>query len=93
MSAAAIFPCRRLLQLLRAMENKGIRVCGRSFTLAMAACLEGHRDRRTEGGLENPPEADLHLSAAALSLFDRLVQAGETPTSSTYALALKVRRV
>lgn len=79
--------------MLQEMENKGIHVCGQSFTLAMAACLEGHRDSYTGTGLKGPPKADLQLSQAALSLFDRMVAEGETPTASSYALALKVPRV
>lgn len=79
------------------MKDKGVRLSAQSFTLAMAACLEGHRDRpRAEiedGGRHEgrPPAADLRLSKAALSLFDRLVGAGEAPNGSSYALALKVR--
>lgn len=87
-------------QLLSEMREKDIHLSARSFTLAMAACLESHRDRRVEvdeAGLQDqqrkgqPPAADLRLSEAALSLFDQLVEAGETPSASTYALALKVR--
>lgn len=88
-----MFPRHRLLQMLREMESKGIHVCGKSFTLAMAACLEGHRDNHTGTGLKDPPEADIQLSQAALSLFDRMVSAGEAPRASSYALALKVRRL
>lgn len=73
------------------MESRGVQVCGRSFILAMAACLEGHRDRDVEADLDGPPEADLRLAEAALSLFDQVVEAGHRPTGSTYALALKVR--
>lgn len=81
------------------MREKGVRLSARSFTLAMAACLESHRDKHAEveeAGLQNrqrerqPPAADLRLSEAALSLFDQLAVAGETPNASTYALALKV---
>ncbi len=85
-------------QVLREMRERGVRLSAQAFTLAMAACLEGHRDRpRTEiedGGRQEgrPPAADLRLSRAALSLFDRLVAAGEAPNGSSYALALKVRR-
>ena len=68
-------------------------MCGQSFTLAMAACLEAHRDNHTESKLKSPSEADTQLSRDALSLFDRMVEAGEAPTASSYALALKVRRV
>lgn len=88
-----MFPFHLPLQMLQEMENKGIHVCGQSFTLAMAACLEGHRDNHTGTGLKGPPKADIQLSQAALALFDRMVAAGETPTASSYALALKVRRV
>lgn len=88
-----MFPCHRTLQMLQEMENRDIYVCGQSFTLAMAACLEGHRDNHTGPGLKGPPKADIQLSQAALSLFDRMVAAGETPTAFSYALALKVRRV
>lgn len=70
------------------MEASGLDVCGRSFTLAMSACLEAHRDRN---GVELDPETVRELPEVALSLFDRLVEAGETPTTLTYALALKVR--
>lgn len=97
-------PSHRLLlppQLLSEMREKGVHLSARSFTLAMAACLESHRDRHIdvdEAGLEHkqkegqPPAVDLRLSEAALSLFDQLVEAGETPSASTYALALKVRQ-
>lgn len=57
----------------------------------MAACLEGHRDDVPAGvGLETPSEADVQRSEAVLNLFDRLEVAGEVPTASTYAFALKV---
>lgn len=79
------------LQLLQEMPKKGIRVCGRSFTFAMAACLESHRDTQTAAMRKSPPDTDLRLSEAALFLFDQLEEAGETPSASTYALALKVR--
>lgn len=76
-------------QLLREMEASGLDVCGRSFTLAMSACLGANRDWT---GVELDLEADRELPEVALSLFDRLVEAGVTPTTLTYALALKVRR-
>ncbi|CAM9832210.1 unnamed protein product, partial [Laminaria digitata] len=84
-------PCRgrHAIETLQEMERKGIHVGGKSFTLAMAACLEGHRDNHTGTGLEGPPKADIQLSQAALSLFDQMVAAGELPTASSYALALK----
>ncbi|CAM9833926.1 unnamed protein product, partial [Hapterophycus canaliculatus] len=89
-------PCRgiRAIELLQEMTETGVHLSAQSYTLAMAACLESHRDRRPEiqAGLHEeagPAAADLRLSEAALSLFERLVGAGETPTASTYALALK----
>lgn len=87
---AAIFSCDRLLQLLRQMSKSGIQLSGWSFTLAMAACLESYRDRHVATGRKGPPEADLRLAQAVLSLFDRMVSIGEMPTGYTYALALKV---
>lgn len=84
-------------QLLQEMKERGVHLSAQSYTLAMAACLESHRDRRPEiqtglHGEGGPSAADLQLAEVSLSLFERLVGAGETPTASTYALALKVRR-
>lgn len=77
------------------MKQRGVRLSAHAYTLAMAACLEGHRDRHPEleAGLDKekgPPSADLRLAEATLLLFDRLVAAGETPTADAYAHALKV---
>ncbi|CAM9677245.1 unnamed protein product [Scytosiphon promiscuus] len=95
-AAAAAAPCRGInaIELLQEMKESGVRLSAQSYTLAMAACLESHRDGSPEirAGLEDkegPAATDLRLSEAALSLFERLVGAGETPTASTYALALK----
>eukprot|EP00752_Nemacystus_decipiens_P006448 g5808.t1 len=84
---------KHAIELLQEMKDNGVRLSAQSFTLAMAACLEAHRDRSAEAGARHikgqPPATDLRLSRAALSLFARLVEAGETPTGTTYALALK----
>ncbi|CAN0144831.1 unnamed protein product [Ectocarpus fasciculatus] len=85
---------RNAIELLQEMKQRGVRLSGHAFTLAMAACLEGHRDRppEIEAGLhkeKGPPAADLRLAEATLLLFDRLVGAGETPTADAYAHALK----
>ncbi|CAB1119855.1 unnamed protein product [Ectocarpus sp. CCAP 1310/34] len=85
---------KNAIELLQEMKQRGVRLSAHAYTLAMAACLEGHRDRHPEleAGLDKekgPPSADLRLAEAALLLFDRLVAAGETPTADAYAHALK----
>lgn len=77
-------------QLLGEMDASGIRVCEQCLSLAMAACLEGHRDVRFLGHFPSPPARERWLSEAALSLFDRLLRTGATPSTTSYALALKV---
>lgn len=72
------------------MDAQGVQVGERFLSLAMAACLEAHRDCRVGDGQGGPPERDLWLSKRALSLFDRILGTGVTPTSATHALALKV---
>lgn len=72
------------------MGARGVHVGERFLSLAMAACLEAHRDCRVGGSQDSPPERDLWLSRRALSLFDRIPGTGVTPTSATYALAMKV---
>ncbi|CAM9800577.1 unnamed protein product, partial [Ectocarpus sp. 12 AP-2014] len=85
---------KNAIELLQEMKQRGLRLSAHAYTLAMAACLEGHRDRHPEleAGLDEekgPPSADLRLAEATLLLFDRLVAAGETPTADAYAHALK----
>lgn len=72
------------------MDAQGVPVCERSLILAMAACLESHRDSHEGDDVSGPRENGRRLAQEALALFDRLVASGTSLSATAYALALKV---
>ncbi|CAM9853547.1 unnamed protein product [Choristocarpus tenellus] len=73
--------------VLKEMQAKDIVLCGHSYVLAMAACLEGHQDCKCPGGRK---EVARQLAEVTLSLFDEMLSARVSfQAGYAYGLALQ----